>query len=281
MRWDRGHQSSNVDDRRAEGPAIGSGGGGALPVRLILGIASRFGWKGILVALVIIGAVMYGGGMCSTQTSPPEQPPSSASRGSGGQPAAGPTDELAQFVGFVLDDIQDTWTRQLRDYRPTRLTLFRNSIRSACGTASAAVGPFYCPGDSKVYIDLAFYELLRREFGAPGDFAQAYVIAHEVGHHIQNLRGLLGRGEVNSIETELQADCIAGAWGRDADRRGRIEVGDFDEAVNAARQIGDDSIQRKTQGYVQPETWTHGSAQQRSAAFNKGLQGGIAACGIR
>ncbi|MGE0872225.1 MAG: neutral zinc metallopeptidase [Kofleriaceae bacterium] len=280
MRWDRGHHSSNVDDRRGEAPVAGAGAGGALPVRLILAIASRFGWKGILVALVIVGAVMYGGNLCTGGTSPTGQPPSSASR-STQAPAGAPGDELAQFVGFVLDDLQETWSRQLRDYRPTRLTLFRHSIRSACGTATAAVGPFYCPGDGKVYIDLEFYEQLRREFGAPGDFAQAYVIAHEVGHHIQNLRGLLGRGSVDSIETELQADCIAGAWGRDADRRGEIEVGDFDEALNAARQIGDDSIQRKTQGYVQPETWTHGSADQRSAAFRRGLNGGIAACGIR
>src|SRR5690606_3800328 len=129
-------------------------------------------------------------------------------------------------------------------YQPTRLTLFRDAIGSACGSASAAVGPFYCPLDRKVYIDLSFYDDLRRQFGAPGDFAQAYVIAHEVGHHVQNQRGLLGRGDAHSIEVELQADCLAGAWARSADARGLVEVGDVDGALNAAAQIGDDTIQR-------------------------------------
>src|SRR5690606_5004874 len=147
----------------------------------------------------------------------------------------------------------------------------------ACGSASSAVGPFYCPLDRKVYIDLSFYDDLRRRFGAPGDFAQAYVIAHEVGHHVQNQRGLLGRGEVDSIQVELQADCLAGAWARSADARGLVEVGDVDEALHAAAQIGDDTIQRRTQGRVQPETWTHGSAAQRSSAFRRGLGGGVAA----
>jgi len=160
------------------------------------------------------------------------------------------------------------------------LTLFRESVSSACGTASAAVGPFYCPLDRKVYIDLSFYDLLRERFGAPGDFAQAYVVAHEVGHHVQNQKGLLGKGEVNQIETELQADCLAGAWAKDASARGLVEVGDVDEALNAAAQIGDDTIQRKTQGRVQPETWTHGSAAQRSSSFKRGLEGGVAACGL-
>jgi predicted metalloprotease len=158
--------------------------------------------------------------------------------------------------------------------------LFRNAIGSACGSASAAVGPFYCQLDHKVYIDLSFYDQLRRRFGAPGDFAQAYVIAHEVGHHVQNLRGLLGRGDASSIATELQADCLAGAWAKDAQRRDLLEVGDVDEALNAASQIGDDTIQRKTQGRVQPETWTHGSAAQRSGSFKKGFSGGASACGI-
>ena len=180
----------------------------------------------------------------------------------------------------MLDDVQKTWSQQIRGYENTRLELFRDQINSACGTATAAVGPFYCPLDHKVYIDLAFYDMLRDRFGAPGDFAQAYVIAHEVGHHVQNLRGLLGKGEVNQIETELQADCLAGAWAQDANRRGLLEVGDVDEALNAAAQIGDDTIQRKTQGKVQPETWTHGSAAQRSSSFKKGLEGGAAACGI-
>jgi uncharacterized protein len=281
MRWDKSHRSSNVDDRRGEGPVVRGGG---VPVNAILAIASRFGWKGILVAIVIVGAIMFGGrfmGGGAGPSSGPRQPGTQSPSGApGSQPPAGPEDELARFVGFVLDDVQATWSKQLRDYRETRLTLFRDSIRSACGTASSAVGPFYCPGDHKVYIDLGFYEMLQRQFGAPGDFAQAYVIAHEVGHHIQNLRGLLGRGEVHSIETELQADCIAGAWAKDADQRNIVEVGDVDEALNAAAQIGDDTIQRRTSGTVRPETWTHGSAAQRSAAFKKGLGSGIGACGI-
>jgi predicted metalloprotease len=270
MRWDRGHQSDNVEDRRAEGPARGAGGG--LPIGGILALASRFGWKGILVALLVIGGMTYGG-LCTGGGEPTQQVTSS-------QPT-GQTDELSRFVGFVLDDVQDTWTKQLPGYQPTRLVLFRDSIDSACGMATAAVGPFYCPIDRKVYVDLTFYEMLRRRFGAPGDFAQAYVIAHEVGHHVQNLRGLLGRGEVNQIAIELQADCLAGAWAQDANRRQLLEVGDVDEALNAAAAIGDDTIQRKTQGRVQPETWTHGSAAQRSSSFKRGFDGGASACGIR
>lgn len=238
-------------------------------------MASRFGWKGILVALVLIAAmssgICSGGSLCA----------------GGGQPAVtqqAPSpkqDELAAFVGFVLDDAQKTWTEQLRGYERAKLVLFRGAVSSACGTASSAVGPFYCPLDHRVYIDLQFYEDLRSKFGAPGDFAQAYVIAHEIGHHIQNLNDLLGRGEVHQIETELQADCLAGAWAQSAQRRKLLEVGDVDEALHAAAQIGDDTIQRRTSGRVQPETWTHGSAAQRKAAFDKGLRGGIDACGLR
>ena len=138
----------------------------------------------------------------------------------------------------------------------------------------------HCQVDHKVYIDLEFYDELKRRFGAPGDFAQAYVIAHEVGHHVQNLKHLLGKGSVDQIHIELQADCLAGAWAKDADRRGLVETGDVDEALNAATQIGDDMIQKKTQGYVQPETWTHGSSAQRRGSFQKGYDGGPEACGI-
>jgi predicted metalloprotease len=239
----------------------------------MLALGSRFGWKGILIALIVIGAATYGGGLC-TGGSEPDRRASVATS----PKTSGAEDELAKFVGFVLDDVQATWRRELQGYRNTRLVLFRNAVASACGSASTAVGPFYCPVDRKVYIDLSFYDMLRRRFGAPGDFAQAYVIAHEVGHHVQNLRGLLGRGEVNQVSIELQADCLAGAWARDAQRRDLLEVGDVDEALNAAAQIGDDTIQRKTQGRVQPETWTHGSAAQRSSAFRKGLEGGPGVC---
>ncbi len=279
MRWNRDNNSSNIEDRRSEGGAGlgGLGGGGGIPIGGILAVASRFGWKGILVALVVVGAVVYGGGMCSgggTTTAP-----SSAVSGSGDTPPA--EDELAHFVGFVLDDVQKTWKQELPGYQDAKVVLFRNAIRSACGTASSAVGPFYCQLDRKVYVDLAFYEELRRRFGAPGDFAQAYVIAHELGHHVQNLRGLMGRGEVSSVPIELQADCLAGAWAKSAAARGLLETGDLDEALNAAAQIGDDTIQRKTQGRVQPETFTHGSAAQRSSAFKRGYQAGAPACDIR
>jgi predicted metalloprotease len=272
MRWTRGHRSEYVDDRRGERHVGGMGGRG-MPLGSLLMIGGRFGWKGVIVAL-ILGAVLYGGtNLCTGEQGTPQ-------RASEQLQTSPQEEELASFVGFVLDDVQGTFAEELPSYQPTRLTLFRDAIGSACGSASAAVGPFYCPLDRKVYIDLSFYEDLRRRFGAPGDFAQAYVIAHEVGHHVQNQRGLLGRGEVDSIEVELQADCLAGAWARSADARGLVEVGDVDEALNAAAQIGDDTIQRRTQGRVQPETWTHGSAAQRSSAFRRGLGGGVAACGL-
>lgn len=276
MRWDRNNHSSNIEDRRAEGGAgLGMAGGGGVPLGGILAIASRFGWKGILVALVLVGGLMYGGNLCTGSSAPSQ-------RAVPGQRAEVPAEEeLKHFVGFVLDDVQSTWRKELPDYSDAKLVLFRNAIRSACGTTSSAVGPFYCQLDKKAYIDLAFYEELRRRFGAPGDFAQAYVIAHELGHHVQNLRGLLGRGDASSVAVELQADCLAGAWGKSAAARNLLEPGDLDEALNAAAQIGDDTIQRKTQGRVQPETFTHGSAAQRQAAFRKGFDGGVAACDLR
>ena len=280
MRWDRGHESPDVEDRRSSSPlGFGGGGRGGLPLAGLFAVASRFGIKGILVALVLVGVMTYGGvcgdgGMsCLGGGAPGPRVTTQHERA----PAPG-NDEMVSFVGFVLDDVQETFRKELRGYQATKLVLFRNQVASACGSASAAVGPFYCPLDRKVYIDLTFYDELRERFGAPGDFAQAYVIAHEVGHHVQNVSGLLGRGEVHQIETELQADCLAGAWAKDAERRRLLEIGDIDEALNAAAQIGDDTIQRKTRGRVQPETWTHGSAAQRSGAFRKGYSGGVAAC---
>src|SRR5215471_15018703 len=272
MRWDRNYTSSETDDRRGEEGA-GVGGGGGVPLWGVLRLFSLFGWKGILVGLIIAGVVMargvFTGGGGDQHVS--HRPVSSSPQ----------EDELVHFVEFVFDDVQTTWRKQIPGYRDARMVLFRRAIQSACGTASTAVGPFYCPLDHKVYIDLSFYDELRRRFGAPGDFAQAYVIAHEVGHHVQNLRGLLGRGEVSSVPIELQADCLAGAWARSADARGLVEVGDVDEALHAAAQIGDDTIQRKATGHVQPETFTHGSAAERSGSFRRGYQGGAAACGIR
>jgi len=225
----------------------------------------------IALFLCLVGGVCTGlGGDKSSSPNPAQQTQES-----------GAQDELARFAGFVFDDVQQTWNAQLKGYETTKLVLFRDQVNSACGTASAAVGPFYCPIDHEVYIDLTFYDQLRKRFGAPGDFAQAYVIAHEIGHHVQNQSGLLGRGEVNQIETELQADCLAGAWAKDAERRQLLEVGDIDEALGAASAIGDDTIQRKTQGHVQPETWTHGSSEQRASAFKQGYSGGAPACGLR
>ncbi len=266
MRWDRNFSNPEVEDRRGEGPTGGGGGGSAFG---IIRLFSMFGWKGMLVGLVIAGAIAIGGQFTG---------------GGGGSHRPSATspqeDELASFVGFVFEDVQKSWRDQIQGYTDAHMVLFRGSTTSGCGTASESIGPFYCPNDRKVYIDLAFYDELRRRFGAPGDFAQAYVIAHEVGHHVQNQLGLLGHSH-GSIETELQADCLAGAWAKDADRRGEVETGDVDEALNAATQIGDDMIQKREQGYVQPETWTHGSAAQRTASFRKGYQGGPTACGLR
>jgi predicted metalloprotease len=257
-----------------------------MPLGPLVGLLSMFGWKGILVGLIIAVAI-GGGGMCGGERLGcfgGEEPASTSQQQRGGTGKVQSTpqeEELVRFVGYVFDDVQNTWEKQLPGYSGSKMVLFRRGVRSACGTASTAVGPFYCPIDRKVYIDLSFYDELRARFGAPGDFAQAYVIAHELGHHVQNLTDRLGaRGNREQIGIELQADCLAGAWAKDAEARGLIEVGDIDEALNAAAAIGDDTLQRKSQGTVQPETWTHGSAEQRSSAFKKGYQGGAPACGV-
>jgi predicted metalloprotease len=275
VRWDRSHQSSNLDDRRAQGPARGAGGLGGLGGGNVVGIfslLSRFGWKGIAIG-VVLAAVLFGTNLCGGLGGG-----SSSQRGAVATTPA--EDEQVKFVGFVFDDAQTYWHGAWSSYRPAKIVVFRGAVESACGTTSSAVGPFYCPIDKQVYIDLAFYGDLDRRFGAPGDFAQAYVIGHELGHHVQNLRGLMGGGEVDSVEVELQADCLAGAWARDAEKRGLLEIGDVEEALGAAAAIGDDTIQRKTQGRVQPETWTHGSSAQRVAALRRGIQGGPDACGL-
>jgi predicted metalloprotease len=203
----------------------------------------------------------------------------------------GPQDEMADFVSVVLADTEDTWnevfTASGSRYDPPKLVLFTDLVRSACGMAQAAMGPFYCPLDGKVYVDLGFYRDLRQRFGAPGDFAQAYVIAHEVGHHVQTLTGTsqkvtqarqqLSQEEGNqlSVLLELQADCYAGVWANRADRSRQIlEQGDVEEGLNAAAQIGDDRMQKRSQGYVVPEAFTHGSSQQRVTWFRRGLESG-------
>ena len=275
MQWDRNYTSSEVEDRRSEnGAGLGGfgGGGGGGGLFLIIRLLSVFGWKGALVGLVIAGAVMFGGQCTHVASHPPAR--SSPS----GQVQASPDEqEEVHFVGFVFDDIQKSWRAQMPDYRDAHLVLFRRGIRSACGTASTAVGPFYCQNDQKVYIDLSFYDELKTKLGAPGEFAQAYVIAHEVGHHVQKLKGLFDRGTA-SVTIELQADCFAGAWARDANNRKILDPGDIDQAFNAAAQIGDDTLQKKAQGYVQPEKFTHGSSAQRVASLKKGWDGGAQAC---
>lgn len=199
--------------------------------------------------------------------------------------ATQPPDENRQFVSAVLASTEDAWReifpqQARRQYRDPKLVLFSGQVSSACGMASAASGPFYCPGDDKLYLDFDFFRELKQEFKAPGDFAQAYVIAHEVGHHVQNLLGTMAKvqsqGQNNqlSVALELQADCYAGIWANHAQKRGQVEVGDVEEALRAAAAVGDDMIQRRTQGVIRPESFTHGSADQRQRAFAVGMQYG-------
>jgi len=220
-------------------------------------------------------------GMQTRVPFPGEGPP-----GAPGAPSATPDEErLVDFVSFVLDDVQQTWGAALPEYRDARLVLFRDAVRSACGFAGAQMGPFYCPVDEKVYVDLSFYEDLHRRFGAPGDFAQAYVLAHEIGHHIQNVSGIEAevrraqrsspdQANALSVRMELQADCLAGVWGHAAGRRDILEAGDVEEGLRAAGAIGDDRLQEMQTGRVQPEGFTHGSAEQRQRWLRRGLESG-------
>ncbi len=270
MKWDRDHESPDVIDERGRG---GGGGGGLGGLGLLLNIGSRFGIGGIVVAAgLYFGAQFLLGG-------------SSGSRLSSGTPAPGGSAEAtrAKFVGFVLDDVQATWTRVFADqgqtYRHAKLVLYTDQTRTACGYGSAAMGPFYCPGDERVFVDLGFFDELSQKLGAPGDFAQAYVIAHEVGHHVQHLRGgdRADHGEGasgGSVRIELQADCYAGIWARATEQRNLLEQGDIDEALGAAVAVGDDRLQRSASGTVNPEKWTHGSSKERAAWFRRGLEKG-------
>ena len=249
------------------------------------------------------GGGNLGGGPVVTQRDPAIglNPTRSETRTRGEVAGAGGTgdpvtkEELNEFIEVVLAETEDTWNGIFRaegqDYPEPKLTIFPGSVRSACGLASSATGPFYCPADSEIYLDTAFFRTLSRQFGAQGDFANAYVIAHEVGHHVQNvigvlpkfnqLRASLSEREANamSVRVELQADCFAGIWAHYAERKGLLEEGDLDEALNAAVQIGDDAIQRRTQGYVVPETFNHGTSEQRREWFLRGYRNGrLAAC---
>ena len=280
MRWRGRRQSRHVEDRRGMGAGYRRG-----PVRL-----GGLGLGGLLVVLAL-GYFLTGDPMGLLTDMPVSVDPGPSA---GLAPTGAPADEAGQFAAFVLADTEDTWDALFRQgggtYQPPTLVLFDAEVRSACGLADAAVGPFYCPGDYKVYLDLRFFGDLARRFGAPGDFAQAYVIAHEVGHHVQNVTGVFEEGrrlrqqgadpnEI-SVRQELQADCFAGVWGHYAQGRpGLLEPGDLEEGLAAAAAIGDDRIQRQTQGRVTPESWTHGSSAQRVAAFRRGLENGtVGAC---
>lgn len=265
MRWGDQRQSTNIEDRRGlGGRGIAVGGGG-------LG-----------VVILAIAIYLCGGDpsqLLENLPSQTQQQPTASNR------SAQPADQNRQFVGAIMGNLEDAWRQILPQqsrvrYQDPKLVLFSGQVSSACGYAGEATGPFYCPGDYQLYLDFAFFDELRREFKAPGDFAQAYVIAHEFGHHIQNLTGMMERvqrqGQNNrlSVALELQADCYAGVWANFAQKQGRVEAGDAEEAIRAASAVGDDIIQKRTQGYVVPDSFTHGSAQQRMQWFAKGMQGG-------
>ena len=272
MRWEGGRQSSNIEDRRGRrmsGP-VGLGGGGIGTLLVVLLVSWLTGTNPLTLLQVA------------------DQLPSSGAE----DPATGPPagDKTTAFLGVVLADLEDTWARIFtasgQRYQPPVLVLFNDAVASACGTASSATGPFYCPGDQKVYLDLSFFRELDERFGAPGDFAQAYVVAHEVGHHVQNLLGTSGRvsraqGQASearanalSVGLELQADCFAGVWGYHAERHQLLEPGDVDEGLRAAAAIGDDRLQRQAGGRVAPESFTHGTSAQRAEWLRKGLVSG-------
>lgn len=281
MRWEGQRQSSNVEDLRSGGGGGGGFGlgGGTIGIGTIV-IALVGGALLGVNPLTLLGIMTGGGdGAPVTQQAPAPAPPAN--------------DRAAQFVSTVLADTEDTWTALFRQggatYNPPKLVLFRGSVRTACGAGQAAMGPFYCPADQKVYIDLSFYDTLRSRLGAPGDFAQAYVIAHEVAHHVQHQLGIAdqvqrarNQSEANalSVRLELQADCFAGLWAHHAQRsRNVVEPGDIDEALNAASRIGDDALQSAAGRAVVPESFTHGTSAQRQKWFGVGYQtGSVRSC---
>ncbi len=297
MRWKGRRQSSNVEDRRGSSASPFGGGGRGGSLLHLLPLALRvLGVKGTLLAVLAVGAVSYlagGGGLGSLVGGGVDE----RQAGQNGPSAQSPQEqELVEFVSVVLADTEETWRNVFEaageTYKEPRLVLFRGSVNSACGFGQAAMGPFYCPGDQKVYLDLSFFDDLTRRMGAPGDFAQAYVIAHEIGHHVQTLLGISaevqkanrGRGKAfanqMSVKQELQADCFAGVWGNHAARaRQLLEKGDIEEGLNAASAIGDDRLQKQSRGYVSPDSFTHGSSAQRVHWFRTGLEKGtISAC---
>ncbi|MFI3904833.1 neutral zinc metallopeptidase [Ochrobactrum sp. S1502_03] len=289
MRWQGRRQSDNVEDVRGQqgggGGFSGGGMGGGPGFRIMRG----GGISGIVILVVLFFVLraigidpmpfLFGdGSIQSTQTS---------QQSSGGKVA---NDEATQFARTILAETEDTWSGIFQSrgqtYTPPTMVLFSDGVRSACGMASSASGPFYCPGDRKLYLDLTFFNELATKFGASGDFANAYVIAHEVGHHVQSLLGILPRfnqmrqqmneAQANqmSVRVELQADCFAGVWGYYTNQKGILEAGDLEEAINAAHQIGDDTLQKRSQGYVVPESFNHGTSAQRAKWFQRGFDSG-------
>lgn len=275
MRWTPGGSSDDVEDRRDSG---GSGGGGGGGIKLGLGGILILGVLSLVFKTDFLSPILGGGG--------------SSLPVAGSVPNRAKTageEKLKDFVTFVLNDNQETWTKLLATegtpYRRAKLVLFRNEVESACGSAESATGPFYCPGDQKVYIDLGFYDELRERFGAPGDFAQAYVLSHEIGHHIQNLLGIESKVRAAqrrnprlekslSVRMELQADCFAGIWGHSTQQRNLLEANDVQEGLAAAAAVGDDRIQKAATGHVSPESFTHGSSAQRMEWFQRGYNSG-------
>ena len=272
MRWTPGGRSDNVEDRRDE-----TGGGG-------FGGMRRIGLGGIVVLLVL--SVIFKRDLLTPFLSSADGGPSSPQATAQADAAEEP---LVQFVSFVLDDAQSTWAKILptmgKQYQPAKLVLFRDAINSACGFAQAATGPFYCPLDQRVYIDLGFYQELKDRFGAPGDFAQAYVLAHELGHHVQYLlatdaemrraqQARPDQANAVSVRLELQADCYAGVWGHSTEQRQLLDPGDVEKGIKAAAAVGDDRIQKMSTGRVNPETFTHGTSEQRVSWFRRGYETG-------
>jgi predicted metalloprotease len=279
MRWKPGRGYKQIEDRRGAGR-----GGAALPI----GVGGGGIGLVVLVAYLLI-SVLGGGGGGGLPVDPnlPAFPSAPAAEGTELKPREG--DEAAQFVAFIVDDVQDAWARLFaeanRQYEPTKLVLFSQGTQSGCGPASSATGPFYCPRDRKIYLDMGFFDELSRRFGAPGDFAQAYVIAHEFGHHVQTLLGIesdvrsaqqSNPDDANelSVRMELQADCFAGVWGHSAFEEDLLTSGDLQEGLAAAAAIGDDRIQESTQGRVDPESFTHGTSEQRAKWFRRGFDAG-------
>jgi predicted metalloprotease len=309
MRWEEDERSENLEDRRGErgrGPSGLPGGLGGPRIGLPLprGRNGRVSLTGLIVMLVVMYflginplALLGGAGVSGDPFSttgigadagfPGGNGFDGASEGSGSEPLESSPEEERQvdFVSFVLDDLQTTWAELLPGYRDAKLVLFREATRSGCGVGQSEMGPFYCPADGKVYVDLAFYDDLSARFGAPGDFAQAYVLAHEIGHHVQALTGIEqkvraeqrsrpGSKNALSVRMELQADCLAGVWGHQAGRRGVLEPGDIEEGLRAAAAIGDDRIQKMSGQGVHPESFTHGSSAERKQWLERGLASG-------